>query len=90
MNAKFGVVPDNTEVDVITDKFIIEATNMEGGKLAQISDRIDNVHGENPTGKTVILYAPRYGKYATRDILRAGGKVARTPQEQKKILQGAP
>ena len=73
------------DIDVETSSAIIEVTVMKRDKLGQIQKLMSN-RDINPTGKPVILYAPSYGKFSTRDIINAGAYVAKTESELKNLL----
>lgn len=63
-----------TEIDIETTVAIIEVTLRPKGRLRDVQDRLTDAR-LNPLRKAVILYAPRYGKYATQDVQRAGAYV---------------
>lgn len=68
------------EIDVETNNIIIEVTSSPKGKLPQITKCLSDKN-INPAGKKVILYAPNCGKFAIRDIIRAGAFVAQNEAE---------
>jgi hypothetical protein len=75
------------EIDVETERAIIETTNSPSGKLSQIQKEMTNT-AMNPGGKPVVLYAPNYTVTAGRAITDAGAYLARTPEELTDILSG--
>ncbi len=87
-NFQQGFGPGNSlgEIDVETDKAIIEATTENARKTRQIKERVNNPI-LNPDGKTPILYSENYGRRAQQEIESAGGRVARSPQELLDIIR---
>ncbi len=75
------------EIDVELKNAIIEVTTDQGGKAGQ-AGKLVNDKVINPLGKTVIVYGPNITKRAGQAIEAAGAKVARTPEELKKLLEG--
>lgn len=73
---KFGPNGSIGEIDFEVSNAIIEVTKKSGKKLKQIKNYISN-KTMNPTGKTVILFAPNYGFTAGKDIEEAGALVVR-------------
>jgi hypothetical protein len=73
------------EIDVKTDKAIIEVTTQTSRKLKQIQKLISNVD-LNPFGKPVILYAPNYKLTPAQDIINADAYVVRTQDELLELL----
>ena len=55
---------------------IIEVTTSRNGKLDQIERYLTPLF--NPNGKQVVLFAPKYGGFAQRDVERVGGIVVKT------------
>jgi hypothetical protein len=84
-NNEIGPNGSTGEIDIETPQALVEVTVRPGGKLAQIQKLMGNP-AMNPTGKPVILYAPKYGGAAGKSIEQAGGYVARTPQELTALL----
>jgi hypothetical protein len=85
-NKEFGPNASIGEIDVETPDAIIEVTLQKARKLTQIRELMGNPK-LNPTGKPVILYAPRYNNTAAKAISDAGASVARTPQELINLLR---
>jgi hypothetical protein len=73
------------EVDVETSKAIIEVTTRRSGKSRQMKKLLANP-AMNPAGKPIILFAPNYGPYATRNIAELGVVVVRTIEELLGVL----
>ncbi len=63
------------EIDFETPKVIIEVTIKKKGKLSQVKDKYINDPAFNPGKKPVILFAPDYGKAASKDVSDAGALV---------------
>jgi len=84
-NRKVGPNGAIGEVDVETRRAIIEVTTRRTGKLKQIQKLLSHP-GMNPSGKSVILFAPNYGRTATQDIIDAGAIVVRTREELLRVL----
>jgi hypothetical protein len=74
------------QIDIETTNAIIEATIAPNQKLSQIKGLISNPN-LNPSGKSVILYAPNYRGTPEKDITSGGGYVVRTPQELFNLLK---
>jgi hypothetical protein len=85
--AEVGTNGSIGELDVVTDRAIIEVTTSPSGKLAQITKLLTNTQ-MNPLGKPVILYAPNYGGAAGTAITSTGAYVARSMAELLQILAG--
>jgi len=81
-----GLNGSTGEIDLETDEAIIECYSASNGKLAQIKKLVRDA-AMNPSGKPVVLYAPSYGGMAARDIVAAGARVAKTPDELVAILK---
>jgi RHS repeat-associated protein len=64
------------DIDFEVPSSIIEVTVSPNGKLDQIERYLTPLF--NPTGKQVVLFAPKYGGFAQRDVERAGGIVVKT------------
>lgn len=84
-NRKVGPNGATGEVDVETHKAIIEVTTRRTGKSKQIHKLLSNLD-MNPSRKPVILFAPNYGRTATKTITDAGAMVVRTIEELLAIL----
>jgi hypothetical protein len=84
-NRKVGPNGATGEVDVETNRAIIEVTTRRTGKLKQIQKLLSHPD-MNPLGKPVILFAPNYGRTATQDITNAGALVVRTQEELRRVL----
>ena len=84
-NRKVGPEGAIGEVDVETSKAIIEVTTRRSGKSRQMKKLLANP-AMNPAGKPVILFAPNYGPYATRNIAELGVVVVRTIEELLGVL----
>ena len=84
-NRKVGPNGATGEVDVETGRAIIEVTTRRTGKLKQIQKLLSHPD-MNPSGKSVILFAPNYGRSATEDIINAGAIVVRTQEELLSVL----
>jgi hypothetical protein len=82
-NKAVGVNGEIGEIDVETEKAIIEVTTQTSRKLKQIQKLISNLE-LNPGGKPVILYAPNYKFTPSQDIINAGSYVVR---DQKELLE---
>ncbi len=82
-NKAVGVNGEIGEIDVETEKAIIEVTTQTSRKLKQIQKLISNLE-LNPDGKPVILYAPNYKLTPSQDIINAGSYVVR---DQKELLE---
>ena len=63
------------EIDFEVPRALIEVTVKKNDKLGQITKYFTPLF--NPNGKPVILYAPKYGGAASRDIDRAGALIVR-------------
>jgi len=74
------------EVDIETEKAIIEVTAARSRKLGQIQILMNNP-SVNPAGKSVILYAPNYQGTAAKAVIAAGASVARTQAELVGMLK---
>jgi hypothetical protein len=68
------------EIDVETSNAIIEVTTSPQGKLQQLLKELNNPL-MNPTGKQVILYAPKYSRQADQLFASYGIKIVRSLQE---------
>lgn len=66
-NRKVGPNGATGEVDVETNRAIIEVTTRRTGKLKQIQKLLSHSN-MNPLGKPVILFAPHYGRTAAQDM----------------------
>jgi len=74
------------EIDVELKNAIVEVTTDQGGKAGQ-AGKLVNDKVLNPLGKVVIVYGPNITKRAGQAIEAAGARVARTPEELKKLLE---
>lgn len=73
------------EIDVETKKSIIEVTMKKSGKVQQVQNYQTKLF--NPQGKAVIIYAPNYGKFATRSAEAAGAHVVHSRAELQALLK---
>jgi hypothetical protein len=65
----------------------VEVTSDQTGKAGQAAKLVaDKVM--NPLGKPVIVYGPNLTRKAGQAVEATGAKVARTPEELKKLLGG--
>ena len=78
-----------SDVDVETDRAIIEVTTGKKRKIEQIDILRSDTH-LNPSGKLVILFAPSYKKFVLANVLAAGYRVARSDQELLNIIRSLP
>jgi hypothetical protein len=82
---KIGKYGSIGEIDVSTDKAIIEVFIGRKGKLQSIEDKI-NIQQLNPRGKPVILYAPNYQSTAAKNIINSGAQVCRNIEDLINVL----
>ncbi len=75
------------DIDVETEKAIIEVTGKRAGKIGQLTKYLTNTL-MNPDGKAVILYAPNYLGSAAQDVAALNIPVARNFDELDTILAG--
>jgi hypothetical protein len=61
------------EIDFVVENALIEVTVSPSGKLSQIKNYLTKVF--NPAERVVILYAPKYGGAASKDVEAVGGLV---------------
>ncbi len=78
-----------SDVDIETDKAVIEVTTGRKRKIEQFDILRSNTY-LNPSGKLVILFAPTYKKFVLANVLAAGYRVARSDQELLNITQSLP
>ena len=73
------------EIDIETNRAIIEVTRSPGGKLRQANKFIGNTT-RNPEEKAFIVYAERYSSQAEAHISKRGGYVVRSEGELMDLL----
>lgn len=74
------------EIDIETDKAIIEVTSGEGNHKVKQMRKLINNSDINPTGKKVVLYSPNITSGRAKAIENIGGRVIRSLDELEVYL----
>jgi hypothetical protein len=75
-----------TDIDVETPYAFIEVTNAQQGKAQQLDTQRTNPY-VNPSGKPVILFAPRYKPAGVTYMKNSGIPYAKTFEQLKQLLE---
>jgi hypothetical protein len=87
VDRKYGPNGSHGQIDIETNKFVIEVSNgQNAGKVSQVKGNLGNPK-VNPSGKPIIVFAPKWSLRQVKVYADQGIKVVRTEHELKKYLR---
>jgi hypothetical protein len=87
VDRKYGKNGADGQVDIETNKFVVEVSNgQNAGKVTQVKQNLGNPK-VNPSGKPIIVYAPKWSLRQVKVYADQGITVVRTEYELKKYLR---